>query len=334
MGGRHAGALLRPVPRPRRRLRAQVRDGGQPPPPARPVQPLARSRQHFELMQALLEHGADRRSAARSRRRRGPRRPRRRADRPLPALRSSTPATCGPASTAPRRSSRPPAPGGSSAHTPSGSATTPGGSGSREQFMADADAAGYGAGRCRSARSTSWARRGWAARPRCPPATRPARPGSARPLRARRLVVPHRVGSQPPDLDPGDRPHERWGSGREAAVAPHLPLVACPCSGAVGYSGPTHHQPEGEHMSEPAHVLVVAHQTAATPGLSRRGPRAGCRGPASFHLVVPRQAHGMHKLVDPQDAGDDEAQAVLDAALPSFRRPPDESPGASATPSR
>jgi hypothetical protein len=69
-------------------------------------------------------------------------------------------------------------------------------------------------------------------------------------------------------------------------------------------------------MSEPAHVLVVAHQTAATPALLDAVRERARSSPATFHLVVPRQAHGMHKLVDPQDAGDDEAQEVLAAALP------------------
>ncbi len=71
-------------------------------------------------------------------------------------------------------------------------------------------------------------------------------------------------------------------------------------------------------MSEPAHVLVVAHQTAATPRLLDAVRERAQRGPATFHLVVPRQPHGMHKLVDPQDAGSDEAQSVLDAALPKL----------------
>ena len=71
-------------------------------------------------------------------------------------------------------------------------------------------------------------------------------------------------------------------------------------------------------MSEPAHVLVVAHQTAATPGLLDAVRERAARGPATFHLVVPQQAHGMHKVVDPQDAGADEAQGVLDAALPKL----------------
>ncbi len=71
-------------------------------------------------------------------------------------------------------------------------------------------------------------------------------------------------------------------------------------------------------MSEPAHVLVVAHQTAATQLLLDAVRDRAHRGQAKFHLVVPRQPHGMHKVVDPQDTGDDEAQQVLDAALPKL----------------
>ncbi len=71
-------------------------------------------------------------------------------------------------------------------------------------------------------------------------------------------------------------------------------------------------------MSEPANVLVVAHQTAATPGLLQAVRERAQRGPVSFHLVVPRQPHGMHKVVDPQDTGDEEAQEVLAQALPKL----------------
>lgn len=71
-------------------------------------------------------------------------------------------------------------------------------------------------------------------------------------------------------------------------------------------------------MSEPAHVLVVAHQTAATERLLAAVRERAEQGPATFHLVVPRLPHGIHKLVDPQDADDDEAQGVLDAALPKL----------------
>jgi hypothetical protein len=71
-------------------------------------------------------------------------------------------------------------------------------------------------------------------------------------------------------------------------------------------------------MSEPAKVLVVAHQTAATSGLLDAVRQRAQRGPARFHLVVPRQAHGMHKVVDPQDASVDEANKVLAVALPKL----------------
>ena len=71
-------------------------------------------------------------------------------------------------------------------------------------------------------------------------------------------------------------------------------------------------------MSEPANVLLVAHQTATTEGLIAAVRERAARGPARFHLVVPRQAHGMHRVVDPQDADDEEAQAVLNQALPKL----------------
>ncbi len=71
-------------------------------------------------------------------------------------------------------------------------------------------------------------------------------------------------------------------------------------------------------MSEPDHVLVVAHQTAATPGLLAAVRERAQRSPAKFHLVVPRIPHGMHKFVDPQDTGDDDGQRVLEEALPKL----------------
>ena len=71
-------------------------------------------------------------------------------------------------------------------------------------------------------------------------------------------------------------------------------------------------------MSEPAHVLVVAHQTAATPALLAAVRERARRGPATFHLIVPSQPHGMHKVVDPEDVGGDEARDVLAEALPKL----------------
>jgi hypothetical protein len=71
-------------------------------------------------------------------------------------------------------------------------------------------------------------------------------------------------------------------------------------------------------MSEPANVLVVAHQTAATGSLIDAVRERAKRSDARFHLVVPRQPHGMHKVVDPHEAGEDAARRVLADALPKL----------------
>ena len=72
-------------------------------------------------------------------------------------------------------------------------------------------------------------------------------------------------------------------------------------------------------MSEPASVLVVAHQTAATAPLLDAVKERAERGPARFHLVVPRQPHGIAKIADPADEhGAKEAQRVLADALPKL----------------
>lgn len=68
--------------------------------------------------------------------------------------------------------------------------------------------------------------------------------------------------------------------------------------------------------STAARVLVVAHQTAATPALITAVRERAARGPATFTLLVPNVTHGMHKVVDPEDVSDDEAQVVLERALP------------------
>ena len=71
-------------------------------------------------------------------------------------------------------------------------------------------------------------------------------------------------------------------------------------------------------MSDPASVLVVAHQTAATDGLLDAVRERAQRGPAQFHLVVPRQPHGLEKVLNPLDVGEEEASRVLEAALPKL----------------
>ncbi len=71
-------------------------------------------------------------------------------------------------------------------------------------------------------------------------------------------------------------------------------------------------------MSEPANVLLVANQTAATSPLLDAVRERARQGPVRFHLVVPRQPHGLDKLMDPQDHGEEEARRALADALPKL----------------
>ncbi len=70
--------------------------------------------------------------------------------------------------------------------------------------------------------------------------------------------------------------------------------------------------------SQPSRVLVVAHKTAATQPLLDAVHERAQRGPATFTLLVPNPAHGLHKVVDAEDLGAGEAQGVLDSALPKL----------------
>ena len=77
-----------------------------------------------------------------------------------------------------------------------------------------------------------------------------------------------------------------------------------------------------ESASAPARVLVVAHKTAATPGLLDAVRERAARGPARFTLLVPNAAHGLHVVVDAEDQDSNEAEQVLELRSPSSRRPP------------
>jgi hypothetical protein len=68
----------------------------------------------------------------------------------------------------------------------------------------------------------------------------------------------------------------------------------------------------------PARVLVVAHKTAATQPLLDAVRQRAQRGPARFTLLVPNAAHGLHKVVDPEDQGASEAKTVIDQATPAL----------------
>ncbi|MGH2945884.1 MAG: hypothetical protein ACRDPC_06410 [Solirubrobacteraceae bacterium] len=69
-------------------------------------------------------------------------------------------------------------------------------------------------------------------------------------------------------------------------------------------------------MESAARVLVVANKTAATPALLDAVRERAARGPAEFTLLVPNTAHGLHKVVDPEDQSQSEAESVLELALP------------------
>jgi len=68
--------------------------------------------------------------------------------------------------------------------------------------------------------------------------------------------------------------------------------------------------------SSPARVLVVANRTAATPALIAAVRERAQRSPAAFTLLIPNPAHGLHKLVDPEDQEQGEAEGTLELAIP------------------
>ncbi|HEY1539246.1 MAG TPA: hypothetical protein VGF63_07610 [Solirubrobacteraceae bacterium] len=62
-------------------------------------------------------------------------------------------------------------------------------------------------------------------------------------------------------------------------------------------------------------VLIVANRTAATEPLLDAVRRRAQAGPARFHLLVPATPRGLHRVVDPEDSGYDEAAVQLELAL-------------------
>ncbi|MCA1587986.1 MAG: universal stress protein [Chloroflexi bacterium] len=73
-------------------------------------------------------------------------------------------------------------------------------------------------------------------------------------------------------------------------------------------------------MTGPARVLIVANRTAATDKLLEAVRRRAQAGPATFHLLVPATPRGLHRVVDPEDAGHEEAAAQLELALKLLRQ--------------
>ncbi len=71
-----------------------------------------------------------------------------------------------------------------------------------------------------------------------------------------------------------------------------------------------------ESSETPIRVLVVAHKTAATQPLLDAVRARAQRGLCAFTLLVPNAAHGLHKIVDPEDQDAGPANAVIAHALP------------------
>jgi hypothetical protein len=70
----------------------------------------------------------------------------------------------------------------------------------------------------------------------------------------------------------------------------------------------------------PSRVLVVANRTAAATPLLKAVAARARDGEAVFHLVVPAEPAGLHRVVDPEVAGREAAQARLLHALPLLSR--------------
>jgi nucleotide-binding universal stress UspA family protein len=72
--------------------------------------------------------------------------------------------------------------------------------------------------------------------------------------------------------------------------------------------------------STPTRVLVVANRTAATPALIEAVRERAARGPCVFTLLVPHTASGLHRVVDPEDQGQNEAEETLELAVPLLEK--------------
>ena len=66
-------------------------------------------------------------------------------------------------------------------------------------------------------------------------------------------------------------------------------------------------------------VLIVANRTAATEKLLEAVRQRAQDGPCTFHLLVPATPRGLHRVVDPEDTGREEAEAQLELALEHLR---------------
>lgn len=71
--------------------------------------------------------------------------------------------------------------------------------------------------------------------------------------------------------------------------------------------------------SAPKRVLIVEYRTPITQALLDAVGERAKRGPCTFTLLIPNPAHGLHKVVDPQDQSASPARSELEQEIPSLR---------------
>lgn len=71
-------------------------------------------------------------------------------------------------------------------------------------------------------------------------------------------------------------------------------------------------------MTDARRVLLVANRTALTEPLRNEVVKRAEKGSVSFHLLVPAHPSGLHRVVDPEIAGKEEARARLEEAIPTL----------------
>jgi hypothetical protein len=69
-----------------------------------------------------------------------------------------------------------------------------------------------------------------------------------------------------------------------------------------------------------ARVLIVEHKASLAPALLEAVRERSRRSPCAFTLLVPNPAHGLHKVVDPQDQDAGPGKAALEEALPALQQ--------------
>src|SRR4051812_19729680 len=68
----------------------------------------------------------------------------------------------------------------------------------------------------------------------------------------------------------------------------------------------------------PTSVLVVADRAQSNAALVHAVRRRAATGPCRFTLLVPAVAHGLHRVVDPEDACCEEAEQTMARLLPAL----------------